>query len=523
MPDKTRSVGNLVSDNILFANPSTDNIGIGTTIPTSKLHVVGDVRISGFTTVASIGVSSSLIIPLGVPTSPSSRNFYSVGDTFRFRDSSNTERILLNNLDNFSNISNPGLARSNIGAASTAIFTSTSSGLVPASGIGSTTYLRSDGQFGIVPAGGSSGQLQCNINGFFAGITSSSIDASNNLTYSARWIVSSNGGASAPPVSLTGTWFTGGTSTTTKPQFLIEPVGTTSNSWSTAGTGLGVNAPSGFTGDLAWFGMNGESQFRFIPQNNELAFRTLGSFSGNSRISFRSIDFVATLYNRTVISINENGVPSWPFGVGEIGSAVLNATNDISYTRSRITFASSAGINGNVSLTAIENGCIQLSNRSGGAGILELKQATSGGVPSSDSARIYSKNVGTTAEVFVLDEAGNETQISPHNTNAPPSLVDSAFDEIGYTANYYTGLIYYTNKQRLLSGRADAQYVETFEEHNKRTGESMLVWDWDEVQANKVDEGSQEHPKPMPEWLVAQLSERDDFLAARAINSQVSP
>ena len=58
------------------------------------------------------------------------------------------------------------------------------------------------------------------------------------------------GAASAPPLSLTGTWFTGGTSTTTKPQLLIEPTGTTSTAWSTSGTGLGVNAPSGFTGNL---------------------------------------------------------------------------------------------------------------------------------------------------------------------------------------------------------------------------------------------------------------------------------
>jgi hypothetical protein len=59
-----------------------------------------------------------------------------------------------------------------------------------------------------------------------------------------------NGLASTPPVSLTGTWFTGGTSTTTKPHLLVEPAGTTSTAWSTAGTGLGVNAPAGFTGNL---------------------------------------------------------------------------------------------------------------------------------------------------------------------------------------------------------------------------------------------------------------------------------
>jgi hypothetical protein len=87
-------------------------------------------------------------------------------------------------------------------------------------------------------------------------------DGSNNLTLTARWTQSTNGAASAPPHSITGTWFTGGTSTTTKPQFLIEPAGTTSNNYNTAGTGFGVNAPSGFAGDLAWLGINGASLFR---------------------------------------------------------------------------------------------------------------------------------------------------------------------------------------------------------------------------------------------------------------------
>lgn len=69
-------------------------------------------------------------------------------------------------------------------------------------------------------------------------------------TWSAAQIFSTNGAASTPPMLLSGTWFTGGTSTTTKPAFLIEPTGTTSTAWSTGGTGIGVNAPNGFSGNL---------------------------------------------------------------------------------------------------------------------------------------------------------------------------------------------------------------------------------------------------------------------------------
>jgi hypothetical protein len=70
-----------------------------------------------------------------------------------------------------------------------------------------------------------------------------------------------NGAASAPPASLTGTWFSGGSATTTKPQLLIEPTGTTSTAWSTSGTGLGVNAASGFAGNLFDFQVSGSSRF----------------------------------------------------------------------------------------------------------------------------------------------------------------------------------------------------------------------------------------------------------------------
>jgi hypothetical protein len=80
-----------------------------------------------------------------------------------------------------------------------------------------------------------------------------------------------NGAASTPPLDVTGTWFTGGTSTTTKPQVLIEPTGATSTAWSTAGTGLGVNAASGFTGRLLDLQINGTSEWSWSNTTFTLA------------------------------------------------------------------------------------------------------------------------------------------------------------------------------------------------------------------------------------------------------------
>jgi hypothetical protein len=153
--------------------------------------------------------------------------------------------------------------RSSTGADATLpLISGASAGLAPASGGGTSNFLRADGTWTAPPGGapgGSSGQLQWNSSGAFAGLSSSSIDGSGNVTLSARYIGSLNATASAPPWSLTGTWFTGGTATTTKPQVLIEPTGATSTAWSTSGTGLGVNAASGFTGNLLDLQVNGTS------------------------------------------------------------------------------------------------------------------------------------------------------------------------------------------------------------------------------------------------------------------------
>jgi len=101
---------------------------------------------------------------------------------------------------------------------------------------------------------GSSGQLTYNNAGAQDGLTSANIGSTGEIN------ISLAGAASTPPVTFTGSWFTGGTATTTKPQLLIEPTGTTSTAWSTDGTGLGVNAASGFSGRLLDLQTNGTSR-----------------------------------------------------------------------------------------------------------------------------------------------------------------------------------------------------------------------------------------------------------------------
>jgi hypothetical protein len=119
------------------------------------------------------------------------------------------------------------------------------------------TFPDATGTVGLVA--GSTGQLVYNNAGAYSGLSGVTTDGTD-ITLTGRFISSLNGAASAPPGTFTGTWFTGGTATTTKPQVLIEPTGTTSTAWSTSGTGLGVNAASGFAGNLLDLQINGTSR-----------------------------------------------------------------------------------------------------------------------------------------------------------------------------------------------------------------------------------------------------------------------
>lgn len=94
-------------------------------------------------------------------------------------------------------------------------------------------------------------------------------------TFTGRQIISVNGASAAPPLSLTGTIFTGGGTTNTKPAFLVEPTGASSVGWSNNGTLIGANAPSGFAGDILHLKLDGA---------NRLTVSNAGSLSAVSSI-----------------------------------------------------------------------------------------------------------------------------------------------------------------------------------------------------------------------------------------------
>jgi len=129
-----------------------------------------------------------------------------------------------------------------------------------------------------------------------------------------------NSAASTPGAKHNGTWFTGGSATTTKPHLLIEPSGTTSTAWDTNGTGLGVNAATGFTGKLVDLQLAGSSKASidsagtmilangFTTRNCYLGYFAAGTLSfnvDNSYVQFGNTDTARVAWHSSnAIEIN---------------------------------------------------------------------------------------------------------------------------------------------------------------------------------------------------------------------------
>lgn len=156
-------------------------------------------------------------------------------------------------------------------------------------------------------------------------------------TFTGQQINSLNGAALTPPLLLSGTWFSGGSATTTKPQYLIECNSgtTTSNNWSTSGTGFGVNGCSGFGGKLIdlqtngadYFSVSGSGSLRssgnwiMIPFNGNTGSGFSGLYVGGSNEIYTFADNAGN----SALSINSNG-GSTAVGIGNKTSYSVGTT-----------------------------------------------------------------------------------------------------------------------------------------------------------------------------------------------------
>lgn len=114
-----------------------------------------------------------------------------------------------------------------------------------------------------------------------------------NVTFTNRYALGAdslgilgNGGLNAPAIAGNGTWITGGSGTSTKPYVLIEPAGTTSTGWSTAGTGLGINCP-GATGNALDLQSAGVDKINFTCSGGITATQSFTSTGGGVSVAFQ--------------------------------------------------------------------------------------------------------------------------------------------------------------------------------------------------------------------------------------------
>lgn len=213
-------------------------------------------------------------------------------------------------------------------------------------------------------------------------------------TMTGALVNSTNGAASTPVLALTGTPFTGGTATTTKPLALLETTGATSNNWSTSGTMFGLNAPSGFAGDLLSSQVNATNKCRL---------------TANGEIYLNDADLVCMTYASSMVRFNGNA--SFSVGIGRSGNiglalgaiAGLRWTNDIPSASADIHMTRRAA--SVLALSANEA-------RTTGAA-LELVEQTAPSAPGSNCVRIYAEDNGSgKTRLMALFPTGSAQQIA---------------------------------------------------------------------------------------------------------------
>lgn len=127
--------------------------------------------------------------------------------------------------------------------------------------------------------------------------------------------ITGNGAASTPALTLNGSVFTGGSSTTTKPQLLVEPSGATSNNWSTSGSLLGLNAPNAFAGNLLDAQVNGSARFR-VSSGGAI-------FGGSTAIGTGTLLSLTSLYGTVTASMVGSMDVLWSKGFIVPGTGIV--------------------------------------------------------------------------------------------------------------------------------------------------------------------------------------------------------
>lgn len=159
-----------------------------------------------------------------------------------------------------------------------------------------------------------------------------------NRAHANAWSVTPTASSSA--ILFNGFPFTAGTATTNWPEVLLQPAGTTSTVWSTLGTYFGVNAASGFTGNLMDLQTNGVHAFQVSAAGSATAAGTLSgnaiSATGNATANrYLTVSNCTSGTSPAVCASANSGAVALPTGTGStltINTTAVTATSRIPLT-----------------------------------------------------------------------------------------------------------------------------------------------------------------------------------------------
>lgn len=276
-----------------------------------------------------------------------------------------------------------------------------------------------------------SGTINATSLGSVAAANYARLDTAN--TFTAQQITSLNGAASTPPFTLTGTIFTGGSATTTKCASMIEPTGTTSTGWSTAGCLYGGNAPSGFTGNLLDLQLNGSGRVRVTAGGDIAGALSLTRDSGDLWLTATTSNIVARPGGDTTATFRGTGVKT--IALGRVNSAT---TGTVDITDG---LGSTGATRVNIGLGAADSaGTTTLTNN--GSTTSFLYKTLTNCADAAGAAACGSASAGA----FVVDAAGTSTVVSTTAVTATSRILvffDSGLStELGITCNTTVPALY---------------------------------------------------------------------------------
>lgn len=167
-----------------------------------------------------------------------------------------------------------------IGSSGYTLPTATGAGQVLTSTGAGTTYTAQTPSGGVTGVTNSDGTLTVSP-------TTGAVVASLNLAHANTW--TANAAASTPGVIFSGATF-GGNGTNSTPLVYIN-AGTAPTTWSNGGTEFGINAASGFAGNMFDFHLNGGTSLIHMDTAGNLTVAGAISLSGNLNVNSDVINF----------------------------------------------------------------------------------------------------------------------------------------------------------------------------------------------------------------------------------------